>query len=526
MNHRIGKQTSLLTATLFGFAVSVFGTPAMASANDAHHNAYHGWFSDINGPTAEHIAQQLEDTPLDYSQLHTYIELVDELYRIEANSHGSIDVGPLIKNGDNGGLIDIDANYSGIKTLRQAVVDTVANDAVPSLGNTDPAKVGKSNMGREIMAARFGNGPTRVVYITQQHGNEYIETEAALSFLRRLSHTYFPRIKNIAEEISLLMIVRANPDGGEPDPDRCQMGTPFPPPAEPNYDCAFYRFNIDPTAGTMPTDDPFRGAYGVGYNLNRYHVANLDKPVRPVENQAMVAAIKAFAPSFILDFHGDLPKVTCDIDPESITPVVPGLLYDSVCDGYKGSMVNNISVRDMAEFLGQSDLVAQRWNGLIANGMRLFGVQAGRHRQFNEATEILNTAGDYSQLMVEGEPVHTMLLEMRNSSPVADPFIAGMNFDQSPVTPKIDFALNQVLGERNYFIGKLLSEWIMFRGLNVIANGRLASVDGDGGYQRIPTDTGFVYEFSDLTMSVLGLENPGPYLFPLCTLQPCLTPSE
>ena len=471
---------------------------------------------------AEDMLRHVDETPLDLEQLHTYEELVNELYRIEARSGGSIDVGPLIRNGDNGGLVDIDSAYWDGVPLREAVVDTVRNDSVPVLGNTDPERVGISNKGREIMAARFGNGPTRVVYITQQHGNEYIETEAAFNFLKRLSKWYLPGVRRMAREISLLMIVRANPDGGEPDPERCQMGTPFPPSTAAGYDCAFYRFNVDPSAGTLPTDDPFRGAYGVGYNLNRYHVALLDKPIRPVESQAMVAAIKAFQPKFILDFHGDIPKVTCEIDNGSIAPVVPGLLYDADCASMEGALISHLSVRDMAEFLGQSDPVAQQWNGLIVSGLKWFGVQSGRHRQFNEATEILNTAGDYSRLVHGGEPVHTMLLEIRNFSPLADPFIAGMNFHQDPVTPQIDFALNTVLGQTDFFIGKLLSELIMYRGLNVIASGKLAHAEGDGGYGDIPVDTGFIYELSELTKQTLGLEEGGPYIFPLCTLQPCL----
>ena len=518
MHHRIGKSL----CQKLSLAISAAFIALASLSAGAELSATTNFLLNGSAPTSDQLLHQLDDSPLDYTQLHNYQELVDALYSIESRSRGAVDVGPLIKNGENGGLIDIDNVYWGEHSLRQAVVDTVITDAVPSLGNTDPAKVGKSNKGRDLMAARFGHGPVKVVYITQQHGNEYIETEAALNFLRRLSYNFLPAVRRMERKISLLMIVRANPDGGEPDPERCQMGTPFPPLSAPDYDCAFYRFNVDPTAGTLPTRDPFRGAVGVGYNLNRYHVANLDKPIRPVENQAMVAAIKAFKPNFILDFHGDIPKVTCELDAASITPVIPGLLYDSLCRPGDDAWINHVSVRDMAEFLGQSDQIAQRWNGLITRNLDLFGVHTGRHRQFNEATEILNTAGDYSRLLNDGEPVHTMLLEIRNFSPLADPFVAGMNFQQNPPAPQIDFALNQVLGQADFFVGKLLSELIMYRGLNVIANGRMDRTSGDGGYADIPVDTGFIYQLSGLTLQTLGMDNPGPYIFPLCTLQPCL----
>ncbi|MCG8316910.1 MAG: hypothetical protein MI976_27150 [Pseudomonadales bacterium] len=508
---------ALMCAGLYSNATSV-GAHEDGADTDIHINSL---FQQDYGLTADEIATQLEDQPLDYSTLHTYDELVSDLYKIEATSHGSIDVGPLIRNGSNQGLVDIDIAY-GDTSLRQAIVNTVANDNQPNLGNTDPAKIGLSNMGRNIMAARFGHGPTKVVYITQQHGNEFIETEAAFDFLKRIGRTHFYPMNRLQEKITLLMIVRANPDGGEPNPERCQMGTPFPIPSSLTYDCAFYRFNIDPSAGTLPTDDPFRGAVGVGYNLNRYHVANLDKPIRPVEAQAMVAAIKAFKPNYILDFHGDVPKVTCEINQESMTSVIPGLLYDSACENSVGSKLNDISVRDMAEFLNDKDVVAQRWNGLIANGLKFFGVKSGRHRQFNEATEILNTAGDYSKLIVDGEPTHTMLLEMKNYSPVADLFVAGLDFSTTPVTPQIDFTLNGVIGKRSYFVGKIVSEIIMFKGLWVLFTGQMDSTQGNAGYYNIPTDTGFLYQLGEVAQHTLGLDHPGPYIFPLCQLQSCL----
>ena len=487
-------------------------------ANELDDEAFVEAFTEYD---AEYIAQQLQDEPLDLNKLHSYDELVAKLQSIADRSKGAVTVGPLIRNGENGGLIDIDSPYQDDVSLRQSVINTVAEDSVSALGNTDPEKIGFSNKSRELMAARFGYGPQRVVYITQQHGNEFIETEAAFSFLRKLSKLNYSQIRKIQREISLLMIVRANPDGGEPDETRCQIGTPFPP-TPGDYDCAFYRFNIDPTAGTLPTADPFRGAAGVGYNLNRYHMANLDQPIRPVEAQAMVAAILSFQPHYVMDLHGDIPKVTCEIDDESIEPVVPGLLYDAHCASAKGTRTNEVSIRDMAELNNSGDEAAKRWNALTVKHLRWFGVQVGRHRQFNESSDIRNTAGDYANLMVDGEPVRTMLLELRNLSPVADPFIAGFDFSQTPPAPQVNFALNQILGKRNFYIGKFLSELIMLKGLMTIANGSVDRVADDGGYRDIPLDTGFVYEFSDLTLQTLGLSNPGPYLFPLCTFENCL----
>ncbi|PCJ45186.1 MAG: hypothetical protein COA99_05330 [Moraxellaceae bacterium] len=498
---------------------------------------------------AADIVPQLEDTPLDLSQLHTYDELVDELYEIERQSLGLINVGPLIKNGHNGGLINIDRKYSRadrikyrirprisnrIKdptekhmerrtTLRQSVVNTVLNDSVPTQGNVDLDKVGYSNFGKALMAARFGHGPTKVVYITQQHGNEFIATEAAFDFLRDLAALPRHELRKMRRKISLLMIVRANPDGGEPDPERCQVGTPFLPIGADPYECAFYRFNIDSTAGLVDTEDSFRGAAGYGYNLNRYHIPMLDSPIRPVENQAMVAAMKAFKPNYIMDLHGDVPKVTCEQDTSSTSVVVPGLLFDVACDSSEGTTLNDISIRDMAEFHGNTDAIAQHWSSEIINNLSHLDMQVGRHRQFGESEEIINTPGGYSLIEYNGQPVHTMLLEQRTLGHTADPIVVGFDFSTPEPSPNVNFALNTVLGQSNFESGIEYNRAIMMEGLKVIVSQINEAPTDDGGYSLVPTDSGFLYQFSPLTQSVLGLTTPGPYLYPLCLFEECFS---
>ena len=470
--------------------------------------------------SAADIVHQLDDEPLDFSVLHTYSELVDELYAIEQQSNGLFDVGPLIINENNGGLIDIDFSFNGT-TLREAVVNTVRSDSVPSQGNSDSSKVGYSNFDRALMAVKFGFGPKKVVYITQQHGNEFIATEAAFDFLRAILSQSSSEIVAMQQQLTLLMIVRANPDGGEPDPLRCQMGAPLITLGFRNFDCAFYRFNIDKTAGHKETDDSFRGAVGVGYNLNRYHIPNLDAPIRPVENQAMVAAMLAFQPNYIMDLHGDMPKVTCPLAPDTVAEVEPDLLYDIACASAEGTTLNDVSIRDMAEFIGNNDIKAQRWNGMIINNLGHLGMQVGVHRQFGESEEIINTAGEYSILTYDGEPVHTMLLEQKTLSQIADPLVTSLDFNYLIPRPNLEFALNQVLGKQNFQKGKLYSQAIMMEGLKVIMN-EAFSLPGDGGYSAIALDSGFIYEGSPLTTFALGLSNPGPYLFPLCLFEPCL----
>ena len=79
----------------------------------------------------------------------------------------------------------------------------------------------------------------------------------------------------------------------------------------------------------------------------------------------MVAAMLAFQPNYIMDLHGDMPKVTCPLAPDTVAEVEPDLLYDVACASAEGTTLNDVSIRDMAEFIGNNDIKAQRWNRLI-----------------------------------------------------------------------------------------------------------------------------------------------------------------
>lgn len=272
---------------------------------------------------------------LPHQSLHgltTYQKLKDKLSKIQQIAKNPIQVGPLVKNGNNGGLIDIDvalnagslvnndvcgmANPS--PTVRQAVVCTI-NDG--GRGNQDPNQIGFSTQGRELWGARLGNeNGMKMLFITQQHGNEVQSTEAALKVIKYLAQSEKSYIKALLEKLNILFIVRANPDGGEPSRD-CFIGTPLGAVIE--EDCAMTRTNVDPQAGGGYREDSeadFFGTVGVGYNLNRYHFVDLRHPIRPVETQAMVATGLAWRPEVLLDLHGDVHKTSCEIDPASIAP--------------------------------------------------------------------------------------------------------------------------------------------------------------------------------------------------------------
>lgn len=279
-----------------------------------------------------------------FKQLTPYNQIGLKLTDIKKNAHHiNIKAGPLIKNGNNEGLINIDTvHLSNLgtdviinrqvcgpnnpnPTAREAVICTIGLDAV-GRGNTDPAKIGFSTNNRELMGARIGNPKgLKVLVITQQHGNEPFSTEAALNILKKLTTSKSDDVKEILKRLDILFVIRANPDGGEPDLANCPTLTPVGKVFTGT--CAMTRESLDPKAGgafKSNSEVDFNGVVGVGYNLNRYNYAGLDHAIRPVESQAIIAVALAFQPDAVWDLHGDVPKTECALDPSSLKVILPG----------------------------------------------------------------------------------------------------------------------------------------------------------------------------------------------------------
>ncbi|AXB45817.1 M14 family zinc carboxypeptidase [Amycolatopsis albispora] len=145
-----------------------------------------------------------------------------------------------------------------------------------SHGRVQVGKIGKSNEGRPVWHARVGTGPQRVLYVTQQHGDEPLGTPAALEFLRQVGTGNAGWQRELRAQVTVDIVVRANPDGHERD----------------------WRYNYDPDA------DPEYGEKGKGYDINRYH----DPTVAPEDNPATEAGLiqrhaAAFRPSIVVDYH-------------------------------------------------------------------------------------------------------------------------------------------------------------------------------------------------------------------------------
>lgn len=308
-------RTSISTSWQASFLAVLFAVPAACGDSMAAES------SELRrggkGPGAlnvERILDQYNSTDVEkqLGLLHSYEELVAELEQIAGISRGRVTVGRLV-DGEGNGLLPTD------EKLMTDIIGTVPS---PALRNTIQG-FGLSTQGRAIMAARAGTlGGRKVMVIAQQHGNEVTSTEAMLRYLYRLALSNDPATARVLALTDMLFIVRSNPDGGEPDPEKCLMadaipfwGTPF---ADGSIDCALHRLNVDPRAGygsLIPLADPpsgtlFGGPF-LGYDTNRYHYALLDGPIYPVETQALVYAMKAFAPEFMLDLHNQNIKSRC-----------------------------------------------------------------------------------------------------------------------------------------------------------------------------------------------------------------------
>ncbi|GII54808.1 hypothetical protein Pth03_31970 [Planotetraspora thailandica] len=145
-----------------------------------------------------------------------------------------------------------------------------------SKGVVDVESIGKTHEGRDIWAATVGDGPTKVLYITQQHGNEPLGTEAALQLLQRIGTSQAKWAGDVLDDVTLRVVVRANPDGTE----------------------RFQRQNVDPDCS---------GAFcrtGVGFDINRYHDPAMAPEANPVpESAAIQRMVRSWRPDITVDYH-------------------------------------------------------------------------------------------------------------------------------------------------------------------------------------------------------------------------------
>jgi len=166
---------------------------------------------------------------------------------------------------------DVDPRPSNKEVARR--LDQLADR---SRGRVDVRTIGETNEGRPVWAARVGHGPLRIQYVSQQHGDEPLGAPAALEFLRTVGvgNSWWHRW--LRSEITVDVIVRANPDGHARD----------------------WRYNYDPDA------DPEYGEPGKGYDINRYHNPDLAPEDNPATEAGHIQrAWLEFRPDIVVDYH-------------------------------------------------------------------------------------------------------------------------------------------------------------------------------------------------------------------------------
>jgi hypothetical protein len=136
--------------------------------------------------------------------------------------------------------------------------------------------IGRSNEGRPLRLATVGHGRTRLLYVTQQHGDEPLGTPAAIRALWSLGVPDSPWHRWLRSRVTIDMVVQANPDGAVRN----------------------QRYNHDPSA-TGDYAEP-----GVGYDINRFH-----NPLTPIEDnpvpeaRAVLRWWHATHPRVVIDYH-------------------------------------------------------------------------------------------------------------------------------------------------------------------------------------------------------------------------------
>ncbi|MFG2059316.1 M14 family zinc carboxypeptidase [Micromonospora sp. NPDC048930] len=156
-----------------------------------------------------------------------------------------------------------------------------------------------SNTGREIPVVTVGDGPTSVMYIANQHGDEYVVSEAMINLIRSISGNSQTAVA-LRKALTITVVPRVNVDGFDADvTDLAGRTTPW-------------RQNYDPSCTQAPCD-PFYEV-GRGYDINRYHSYSSnaydhpykagDDNLNPVpEAIAMRLLWEQRRPELVLDFH-------------------------------------------------------------------------------------------------------------------------------------------------------------------------------------------------------------------------------
>lgn len=186
-------------------------------------------------------------------------------------------------------LRSYDQLWATLRQLEQASQGTMTLSTAPR----------RSNTGRDIPVATIGSGPKGIMIIAQQHGDEYIVSNAAIALIRDLA-TGSAEARAVRAALTVTVVPRVNVDGFDA-PVRDAFGSTPP-----------WRQNYDPFCAVAPC--PAFYQRGRGYDINRYHSYLLgfpdDDPNTPgidsnpvPEALAMRLLFDQRRPEVVMDLH-------------------------------------------------------------------------------------------------------------------------------------------------------------------------------------------------------------------------------
>lgn len=168
------------------------------------------------------------------------------------------------------------ANLISARPGPDEVGRALARIAKASEGRVRLGVIGRSNEGRPLRLATLGHGRTRLLYVTQQHGDEPLGTPAAVRALWTLGVPSTSWHRWLHSQVTVDVVVQANPDGAVRN----------------------QRYNHDPSASGDYSEP------GVGYDINRFH-----NPLTPIEDnpvpesRAVLRYWHATHPRVVIDYH-------------------------------------------------------------------------------------------------------------------------------------------------------------------------------------------------------------------------------